>query len=82
MEILESININPVEVSEDVLKYVLKSIGSRDERISAFTLFGSRARGSYRENIDVDLAVTSTSTLSKRDIDNVVNEVAERLNPH
>jgi len=27
MEILESININPVEVSEDVLKYVLKSIG-------------------------------------------------------
>jgi len=51
MVILESININPVEVSEDVLKYVLKSIESRDERILAFTLFGSRARGSYRENI-------------------------------
>jgi len=62
------------------LKYVLELIGGRDERIVAFTLFGSRARGDYREDNDLDIAVLTTQPLSKEELNKISIKIAENIN--
>ena len=62
------------------MKYVLELIGGRDERIVAFTLFGSRARGDYREDNDLDITVLTTQPLSKEELNKISIKIAENIN--
>jgi predicted nucleotidyltransferase len=80
IRIAESRCIDPQPVLEEKLKHVLELIGGRDERIVAFILFGSRARGDYREDSDLDIAILTTQPLSEEELNKISVEIAENIN--
>jgi len=58
---------------------VLKAIGSSDERVTAFILFGSRARGDYRDDSDWDIAIVPSRPLNMEDLEEMARRIGEAL---
>jgi predicted nucleotidyltransferase/uncharacterized protein YutE (UPF0331/DUF86 family) len=79
LSIAESSGIDPEPAGVNRFVEVLKAIGSSDERITAFILFGSRARGDYRDDSDWDIAVVPTKPLDVEDLDEIARRISEGL---
>lgn len=58
----------------------IRSVIAGDERVERVVLFGSRAKGSYREGSDIDLAVHGEG-ISQRDASIWAEQLEEALFP-
>jgi predicted nucleotidyltransferase len=79
MSIAESSGVDPKMIIDEKLRKVLQSIGSRYEKIVAFILFGSRARGDYVEDSDWDIAILASQSLKEEELEDIVNEIAKNF---
>jgi predicted nucleotidyltransferase/uncharacterized protein YutE (UPF0331/DUF86 family) len=79
LSIAESSGIDPEPAGVNRLVEVLKAIGSSDERITAFILFGSRARGDYRDDSDWDIAIVPSRPLNMEDLEEMARRIGEAL---
>jgi predicted nucleotidyltransferase/uncharacterized protein YutE (UPF0331/DUF86 family) len=79
LSIAESSGIDPEPADVNRLVEVLKAIGSSDERITAFILFGSRARGDYRDDSDWDIAIVPSRPLNMEDLEEMARRIGEAL---
>jgi predicted nucleotidyltransferase len=75
----ESSGVDPKMIIDEKLRKVLQSIGSRYEKIVAFILFGSRARGDYVEDSDWDIAILASQSLKEEELEDIVNEIAKNF---
>lgn len=79
MSIAESSGVDPKMIIDEKLRKVLQSIGSRYEKIVAFILFSSRARGDYVEDSDWDIAILASQSLKEEELEDIVNEIAKNF---
>jgi len=79
LSIAESSGIDPELAGVNRLVEVLKAIGSSDERIAAFILFGSRARGDCRDDSDWDIAIVPSRPLNMEDLEEMARRIGEAL---
>jgi predicted nucleotidyltransferase len=79
LSIAESSGIDPEPAGVNRLVEVLKAIGSSDERVTAFILFGSRARGDYRDDSDWDIAIVPSKPLNMEDLEEMARRIGEGL---
>jgi predicted nucleotidyltransferase len=79
MSIAESSGVDPKMIIDEKLRKVLQSIGSRYEKIVAFILFSSRARGDSVEDSDWDIAILTSQSLKEEELEDIVNEIAKNF---